>query len=165
MQLTSDRLGGPHGGEWGDPSLSAQRLYVWQLSLQLAGNMCALSKSYFLVSVLIQMQFKQTLSEYFLYAMHWGDIQRWVTPSSCLGGTQSPTEEWKVGLSTASISMETMPIAIEMSPLLKRKTLNESAQKIKYHVHFLWQEQQIQMPVRISEGHGGSRDVERALWN
>lgn len=69
----------------------------------------------------------------------------------------------RIKLSTASISMETMPIAIEMSPLLKRKTLNESAQKIKYHVHFLWQEQQIQMPVRISEGHGGSRDVERAL--
>lgn len=53
MQLTSDRLGGPHCREWGDPSLSAHRLYIWQLSLQLAGNICTLSRSYFLVSVLI----------------------------------------------------------------------------------------------------------------
>lgn len=45
----------------------------------------------------------------------------------------------------------------------EKKTSNETTLKIKYHVYFLWQEQEIQMPVRVSKGEGDSRSVEGTL--
>lgn len=124
MQLTSDRLGGSRCGGVSDPSLSALD-YVLGSFHWLDSNVFALSASYSLVSVLIQMQLKQIL-----FPLHQtlGYIKRWVTHHSCLGETLKVLQR-SGKLHTTAISMETISTTKANGPLLNTEAL------MRLHTH------------------------------